>query len=138
MRNLDGITNAYAAGLFDGEGHVGVSMHKRGDINAVVQVSMCSYETLARLQQFWGGSLKNYGPSTKGYRTDYWRWVLSGRDNIRDFLLDVRPFLLAKAPQADLVLSFLASTTPYQRGVEERALRLGFYLALKESRCAVA
>ena len=102
----------YAAGLFEGEGHIGIRAHRpRGFLSYVLEVvvRMCDREPVERLQAHWGGNIRVSQPS--GEAVDRVRpafmWVLSSRQAAR-FLRDIRPYLASVRLQtkADLALAF--------------------------------
>ena len=65
-----------------------------------ITVSQKDKRPLDRLWARWGGSI---GPDGKGL----WRWRLGGWESVETFLQDLRPYLLVKADQADVILSFM-------------------------------
>lgn len=101
---------AYAAGIIDGEGSIGI--YKTGNPKqqfvAHVIVTNTNEWLLQWLKFHFGGSIfpnaANRGhPKWK----DSWIWQLSPRQSV-DFLKLVLPYLKIKKPQAELFLEFQA------------------------------
>jgi hypothetical protein len=135
----------YAAGFFDGEGCIRVTCTKRGArrgrISHLEYSLMCAITNSNReiLQQFadhWGGKVR---PTIRTVNKQMWSWAVGKRDSIL-LLRDLRPYLMDKAPQADLAFRFIAeipcwnSFKGHAVPVEIMALREGFYLAMKEAK----
>jgi hypothetical protein len=100
--------DAYVAGLFDGEGHVGIA-RRRQPSGAFyyclhVQFHMTNKEVLEFLHLHFGGiqvhACKRYERRKQGYR-----WNLFGK-NAAALLKRVRPYLIVKAVEADVALEF--------------------------------
>jgi len=101
------ISTEYAAGLFDGEGciHLGKGPQFRKTIMMGVTYRPIVESFVAK----YGGKLYKYASPT-GSRAIY-RWQLSSKAKIKNFLNSVRPFLLEKAAQADLMLYLVENKT---------------------------
>lgn len=117
-----GVTDAYAAGLFDGEGSVIINR-----VNARVHSLCCTMHLTDRaaigaLHARFGGSLNTVKRRAPRHR-EIWSWRVSGAGAER-FLLAIRPFLIVKAAQADLAFEFRAGhqdahrLTPDERVLE--------------------
>jgi len=127
---------AYFAGLIDGEGSLQINRRKRQErrspsYHATLSIANTDRRIIDWLQERWPGyDLRPY--TLPSGRTAY-RWSVQG-DPMRPLLTHVRPWLVAKADQAWVVLEFLAQRTtfPGKRPVspEELSLREGFALAL--------
>jgi len=128
------IDGQYAAGFVDGEGSIYLSK----SYHPYVEVGNSYLPILELFQERWGGAISH----PKKARTDVkerHRWYLGSPATIRPFLDDILPFLHEKRRQAALMLDYLASYTYTTRqgcrqglSIDERALREGYYLALKE------
>ena len=93
---ISDIDKAYAAGLFDGEGSIGVSNQQRTGSRSAsyhlrCKVAMCDREAAAFLHERWGGSLR-LAPPTKASHRRSWIWVV-GSKQAGAFLEDILPFL---------------------------------------------
>jgi len=105
------LTNEYKAGLFDGEGYVGIYLKKRSH-NIRVVIGLTDPRPLAFLHAEYGGSLwtKHYdNPNHRPFTS----WYLTGSKVIQ-FLMDVQPFLVVKAEQVALALEFRSMQTGRQ------------------------
>lgn len=96
--------DAYAAGLIDGEGCIGVSKSKGGTYAARIDVGMSSKARilLERLQRAYGGSIRNSRPGT-----DRWEsaecWMVSGTVAAAT-LRRIAAHLVLKSEQASIAL----------------------------------
>lgn len=106
----------YIAGLFDGEGTIGITKPSPGARRRhrpVVAVCMTHERTVRALQAALGGNVREvntskYNPNA-ATRFD---WRLSGQAAL-DFVESIRPWLITKRDQADIILRF----EPGRRGV---------------------
>jgi len=99
------ISTKYAAGLFDGEGYVGLS--KDGPrLRLRLEVSGCFKPALEKLARRWGGAVYRDKRKDPAWRTE-WKWNLNGRGDIARFCSEVQPYLLEKREQVGLVLAML-------------------------------
>lgn len=80
---------AWAAGIFEGEGHAFRKHSDRGATGLAV-VTQKDPWILERLRALFGGSVYTYRQGTRGYAMSYWK--LSGARG-RGFLLTVFAFL---------------------------------------------
>lgn len=96
---------AYLAGLFDGEGSVGYYFKsKLGYHQATVQISNSSPEIITWLQSkipFGSISVTN----NKKCRYTNWAWTCNSRRQAQEFLQTIRPYLVFKSKQVDLLFS---------------------------------
>ena len=99
----------YAAGLFDGEGHIAVAHTPNrwsGHYQFYVAVMMMEPEPLIWLHETFGGSFKPYSRTIKGKPRIEWRWGLCS-DGCTWFLEGIRPFLKTrKAGETDIALEY--------------------------------
>lgn len=115
---------AWAAGVIDGEGHLGLSL-TGGFMRAVVRVQMCDEAAIDRLHGMFPGSLK-YGPlmppshRAAGKRPQF-AFILSRRSAMRSALQLIAPYVTTKVGQVAGLLRWLERP---QREIpqEERAL----------------
>ena len=97
----------YLAGFFDGEGSIGIYTNGLGTgrtlrVQLTQTVTPQSTALLTAMRDRWGGSLC---PFNRTLRRNAWNWQVSAGKGIV-FLRDVRPWLLLKADQADVVLTW--------------------------------
>lgn len=89
---------AYTAGLFDGEGCI------RYRDTEIVHITSCYPHHLRRISSYFNmGRVRAIRDSRPNTRTA-WRLELSGKD-ARSFISAIRPYLLEKAYQADIMLT---------------------------------
>ena len=113
---------AYAAGMIDGDGHIGVWRQTPREecrwatprYYVDVDVVNTCYPLMEWLQSHFGGTIR--GRKTISDRhTKSWHWRLP-KSLILEFLQGIRPYLIVKTAQADLALQFL------EEWVDARAL----------------
>jgi hypothetical protein len=99
---------AYAAGIMDGEGSIGIARHKsksckRGyTLELNVQVTS-SDEWLCQWLKFsFGGSLSH---SINNAGNPMWHWIIVARQ-ASEFLKLIKSYLKLKKPEADLAIKF--------------------------------
>ncbi len=109
------VSDVYLSGLFDGEGSVGITVRRgsktRGGAARVREnhVLICAltmtHEAAVRLfYQRFGGQFR--GPLYRPSRQPQYTWRVLGEHAVAA-LNALRPYLLVKAPQADLALEFM-------------------------------
>jgi hypothetical protein len=140
---LPATTIAYAAGLFDGEGHVtiGVSVDKRRGRNRPVYrlylaISNTDRQVLEWLRDSFGCGVvarREANPTTGKVCC---RWQLANRNATR-LLVAMLPYLRIKRPQAELMIEFRGHFLPHgSHGVplsyEAVALREDYRRRLRE------
>jgi hypothetical protein len=105
----------YVAGLFDGEGSIGLYEGKQGGWNFRVQlVQNESPEALllwSNMRDRWGGHV-SHARSANGRAKMNWQ---IGQDSAAQFLRDIRPWLILKAEQVDVALGWLAARPTIRR-----------------------
>lgn len=90
---------AYAAGFFDGEGHIGIRMN--GPYKSLhISIGQTSLPVLEWFQEFYGGNIYEYKNGTRGGSKPFWQWSIVGT-RARIFVKQIRPFLRVKHDQAD-------------------------------------
>lgn len=108
----------YWAGFVDGEGSIGIGMHKRANrgcrygIEYAPQVSTCQSSKGAflveKMKERWGGYVNHRDRSKKnGAWKDTMEWSLRG-PHCKVFLEEILPHLILKKRQAELVLEFFS------------------------------
>jgi hypothetical protein len=113
----------YLAGFFDGEGSIGIYTNGLGRgrtlrVQITQTVTPISTELLTAMRDRWGGALC---PFNRALRRNAWNWQASATKGYC-FLRDVRPWLLLKAEQADVVLAWWPNRTGPRRGPDGRML----------------
>lgn len=145
---------AYAAGLFDGEGHISIAVRKAnlrrdskeklvGYERVQFQLSMAqnNQRPLIWLRENFGGSIK-FVTGKKSYCDDSytrWNWVLS-KVPAREFLCGVLPYLKVRQEEALLALEFCAlydGNTRAKVSESDKLLRASYATKIKEVRNAV-
>lgn len=95
----------YAAGLIDGEGYIGIQK-SGGTFHVRLKVAMADKgrPALLALQSLFGGTIYHEPP--RGERNSPKQvWILTG-EKATDVIARLRPWLLIKAPCADIALEF--------------------------------
>lgn len=119
----------YIAGLFDGEGYVGVihNRHANGHVLAVT-ITNTSSAAFPGLNALYPGAIT----SSKGGMQRYcFTWRLNGPYALR-FLQDIAPHVIIKKDQVDLALTFPVGRVGLRVTPEVAAKRADIYLRLKE------
>lgn len=112
--STDPLTLAYAAGVFDGEGTVGIRCghynKNRGRIHHSVTVAITSTDRALidwLIEHFGGNAGANHAENAARNYKDAWKWTLLAK-HAEAFLKAVRPFLIIKGQQADVALELRA------------------------------
>jgi len=112
---MDIISHQYIAGLFDGEGSVG--LYSNGGSGFGVRVQMVQTET-ATSRPLWESLQSTYGGGISYVKSDRHRpkmnWALSGSKAI-EFLNDILPYVILKRDQVKLLLTWWETRLPLQR-----------------------
>lgn len=102
------IEAAYFAGLFDGEGSVGIAKHKsrtsrRGHCHElIIQVSSSDKNITVDLKETFGGSVCSFKAPKN---LPMWRWTISTKKALA-FLEIISPYLRIKKEQAKIATAF--------------------------------
>lgn len=104
---------AYAAGIIDGEGYIGITVLEKDKRRAysspsfqtVVNVGMADPEVVIWLQETFGGNVHSYGPGSYGTKRGVHHWRLAG-PAVTEFCRMIRPYLRLKHRQAELILRY--------------------------------
>lgn len=117
MIDLTETEKAYLAGLFDGEGSIGYYKKKTLGYH-VSRVTI--YNTDAKVMD-WLAKKVNFGSVTANRNFEHFvfAWIVSGNKHVVEFLTAIRPYLIIKAEQADLLLTSL-SAEQEKRGTRKR------------------
>ena len=96
----------YAAGFFDGEGCVNLTLSGRGKKAVTAQMILGNTDlaVLEWLRDRWGGGL--YKKSDRIQRRPQWQWVL-WESRMLPYLDDIAPFVKVKAPALRNAQAFL-------------------------------
>lgn len=119
---------AYAAGIVDGEGHVGIKranplacqQRRTPGYHARITVRMVDPEPLRLLASLFGGSVTRVRHEIPGRRPLY-HWQVSDAA-AESTLRQLRPFLIVKRPQARVLLTLRRLQ---QRGPKHRTKIIG-------------
>jgi hypothetical protein len=121
---------AYFAGVFDGEGSVGVYLNRqpcgRAYYYVKVQVKMSTAEIPGLLWREYPEGLLELREQRSERHAHCWEFILNGQNAYR-FLQEIKPFVILKDQQVRLALTFLAIQQRYvrttgQRGGEHTAI----------------
>ncbi len=112
---LDKVQLAYAAGIMDGEGTIGVYRYKgtgtyKNKISYRPDVSMANTNLkIVKLFKAWFGGTIIEKKQIKNYKVMY-RWNLCSYDAVQEMISALLPYLQLKRKQAELILKFFAIT----------------------------
>lgn len=100
---------AYAAGLIDGEGCIGIRSYKKRELmfyllTLEVTMGRKGYDSLKKMQLVFGGNLKKLSERTERHDA-VWRWSMSGVV-AEKVIKEIFPFLIVKSEQAGLAIRF--------------------------------
>jgi hypothetical protein len=98
------VLDAWAAGFFDGEGHIQVNAHvnKTGELRLIV--GQVVKEPLDLLQKLYGGNI-HYQVTKSDRWANIWRWQLQSRKAV-EALRRMLPYMTVKNEQAKLAIQF--------------------------------
>lgn len=111
----DRLIFAYLAGIFDGEGTVGIYKQTRGNVDVkspklIAAVSMKDRSVPSLIHSLY--------PTSSYYceKRDRNQWVV-GFTNVRgkQFFHDIFEFLIIKKPQVEIALEFISHVEPFYR-----------------------
>lgn len=83
----DTLITAWAAGLFEGEGTIGII---KGRVR--VAIHMTDYDVLEKLRDNFGGQIYNT-KKQKDHHKQSWVWTITSTENAMSFLMDIEPYL---------------------------------------------
>lgn len=103
------VTDAYAAGLIDGEGCL--YLHKTS-LGARLQVNMAAkgLSVLRGLEATYGGGVRKHREETERWAA-VWSWLLNGADCVKA-LRTIQPLLMLKGRQAALIIDLYDRLKP--------------------------
>lgn len=109
---------AYIAGLFDGEGYIGIHPHvnksgRRGDSLRIV-IKMCDKEGIDLAHHLYGGTIRYNFPKNPRWRGQY-VWELGGRFKVEKFIHSILPFSLVKSDQLSMGIKFASTFRRWNR-----------------------
>lgn len=96
---------AWAAGFLDGEGSFTIDGRPTRHYRPMISATQIDRTPLFLLRDWFGGHV--YTQRTLAERRATSSWQCSSRINVLDVLTEIRPFLIVKAAQADLMLEYL-------------------------------
>lgn len=103
---------AYAAGFFDGEGHIRIQRHSaRGSYMLSVSAVQATLTPLDFLSELFGGVVKKRTTKYKGADKAMYEWRLSSAAAERA-LAEMLPFIRAKKDEALVALEFRKTFRP--------------------------
>lgn len=95
---------AYAAGLIDGEGCLGIYSYGRKGFTATVTVVMTNSEAISWLHEQFKGQIYSYTASS--YDERLFKWIITKRADIAKLLPGLLTYLKVKRLNAEILLSF--------------------------------
>ena len=132
---------AYAAGFFDGEGHIRICHQKSEDrFSLTVEATQATGVVIQWLRDKFGGRTRydeftqSYSKSKIGRR---WDWSCNAT-RAALFLITIRPYLIVKAEQADVAIAFQATmndpSAAKYTSPEMRAVRKAYHDQIRKIR----
>ena len=125
--NMDKNTLGYLAGVIDGEGYIGLEKtqpnQKVRQINPRYMPNVCviniQLELINWLKKQWGGSVNTRNRNMKRWKSNWrtcYRWRLN-QGRIVEFLTAIRPYMIVKRRQADLMIEYYQKRTKSITGI---------------------
>ncbi len=105
--NLTEAEKGYLAGLFDGEGCIGYYERCTKNVpyhSASLHICMTEKHAVEWIMKRVGYGKISFSEKS-GNRKSVWSWQLCNKPQILEVLLFIRPYLLVKAEQVDVVLA---------------------------------
>lgn len=103
---------AYAAGFFDGEGHIRIAKHsKRGSYMLQVSAVQATLEPLPIFERLFGGTIHRRVTQYRGTPRAQYTWQASS-GAAESALRQMLPFLRTKRDEAEMALEFRATFRP--------------------------
>lgn len=96
----------YLAGLFDGEGTLGVYKQKTTGYRRTAGITNTYMPVLEAFRSRFGGNIYPQRKATTTHKAT-WGWELQNGPEIMLFLYKIRPHLTIKAEQVDVMLTYL-------------------------------
>lgn len=105
---------AWFAGVLDSDGHIGIyrnvgntQRHKNPRYAPALVITNTNEALLNRLSSLWPESKLKLRPRASERHQQTYSWQCLTIDSIVRLLQELRPYLIAKAAQADLLMDFL-------------------------------
>lgn len=124
---------AYLAGIIDGDGSLSIIREKRGDsfsFYPCIQVSNVFEGMIQLFKEKFGGTFKKKTKQPH-QKKDQFVWCVRGLDSCKSVIEKLRPYLVLKAKQSDLMLEFIST-----KGTNDDIIRSKMQLLNNE--CLVA
>lgn len=103
---------AYAAGFFDGEGHIRIQKHsRRGSWMLQITAVQATKAPLPLFIELFGGTLSERLKPYRGVLKRLWTWQASSRQ-AENVLLEMQPYLIDKADEVLLAFEFRSTFRP--------------------------
>ena len=131
-----GAERSWAAGLFEGEGTVTLSLDRGANATApLVSVVSTDPDVTGFFQERWAGYVRSFHPKSRtGRCRKAYTWQLHASEKIEGFLLDIRPYL--KTPRvrekARLLLADLRDRVHNRRTPAERRRKMARQEKMRE------
>ncbi len=121
---------AYAAGIIDGEGYIGIKCSERAHVQrsrshrVYVAVGNTDEGMIEFLNNNFGGSVE-YKEFPEQNRAPMWRWRTSAKNAV-DFLKFIYPYLITKKEQAEVAFALQETMNDVNKGkgLSEETLKL--------------
>ena len=108
---------AWAAGIVDGEGCIGLHRGEHSKTRVRLSVVNTDPRMLLRMHDMFGGSVR---PLTlyknKLARKPQWIWVLHGGPAVGKTLMLILPYMVCKSAQAEIVIEWSKTVLPAKMG----------------------
>jgi hypothetical protein len=110
--NMEQLKIAYAAGFFDGEGHIRITQHStRGSYMLQISAIQATPEPIEFLKELFGGTISKRFTIYKGGMKAVFTWQTSSKA-AEITLLKMLPYLICKKDEAELALQFRKTFRP--------------------------
>jgi hypothetical protein len=120
MKNITDNQAAYIAGLIDGEGTITICRQKPQKVTHAipyipfVAISNTNYKLMDYLVVITGIGTPRSRKDLRGNRKESWQWDVQ-REELRNFLNRISPYLIIKIEQAKILFEFLDTFKDYDR-----------------------
>lgn len=109
MKRDDPVFLAWAAGFFDGEGTIIITMSRKSCLYLSAKMSQVVTAPLEEIRAVYGGCLH------KRDKNSTCMVLTLGPRASAEFLSDIRPYCRVKCEEIDMALEFAATVTPLNR-----------------------
>lgn len=137
MDTHDTATLAYAAGMVDGEGHIGINVCRQrgeGNMRHILRVTVTNTHRplLDWLKERFGGTVIEDHKKVVGPKLRVWTWH-SRSLAAYEFLRAIRPYVIVKREQVRLAIEFREKCiTGARLGPQDVAIRDAYKAAIAE------